>query len=162
MIGIKHGPRDWLLTKGNTENAIKALESRVKISRKYDVPDLAGYDKNGKDFYIDKDCPEFFEWHGRKVETDKFLILHEEVEIALIKLSHLTYQDTHQIACLAEKEAVETAEGMGVWEGYADFMRKQIDLAWNKKNINAPPNLDKKPYVDEKEHSKLKQLGYIK
>lgn len=162
MIGIKHGPKDWYLTKGNTQNAIDALFSRAKVSRKFDVPDLAGYAENGKDFFIDKDCPEFLEYAGRKIEVDKFLVLHEEVELALIKLLHLVYQDCHQVACLAEKEAVEMVCGMGCWEPYSEFMRKQIDMAWNKKNPQAPPNLFKKPYVDEKEHAKLKQMGYMK
>jgi hypothetical protein len=162
MIGIAHGPRDWLLTRGNTEGALNALYSRAKISRKYDVPDLAGYAENGKDFFIDADVPEECECNGKKVKVDKYLILHEEVEIALIKLTHLTYQDTHQVACLAEKEAVEMVEGMGAWQPYSDFMRKWIDKCWNKKNPKTPPTLYKKPYVDEDEFKKLRQMGYVK
>jgi len=162
MIGIKHGPRDWLLTKFNTTGAVNALYSRAKVSRKYDVPDLAGYAENGQDFYIDKDCPKELDYMGKKIDVDKFLILHEEVELALIKMLHLIYQDCHQIACLAEKEGVEMECGMSAWEPYSEFMRKQIDMAWNKKNPQVPPNLYKKPYVDEREHAKLKQMGYLK
>jgi hypothetical protein len=162
VIGIAHGPKDWFLTKTNTENAIEALEDRVKICRDYDVPDLAGYDKEGNEFYIDKNCPETFSYMGKNIEVDEYLILHEEVELALIKMLHLSYQDCHQIACLAEKEAVEMVYGMGCWETYSAFMRKEIDRAWNKKNPKAPPNLYKKPYIDEKEYGKLRSMGYVK
>ncbi len=163
MIGIHHGPRDWILTPDNTHNAIEALEDKVKISRKWDVPDLAGYDRNGKDFYIDKDCPETIEWQGKEVEIDCYLVLHEAIEIALLKMfPWLNYMDAHQVALCGEKEACETVYGMGFWNVYNTFMRKQIDKAWNKKSPKVPPNLYKKPYVDEREYKKLKQMGYIK
>jgi hypothetical protein len=162
VIGIQRGPKDWYITKGNTENAIKALLSRAKINRKFDVPDLAGYSENGKDFFIDRGCPEFFDCNGKIISVDGYLILHEEIEIALIKLTHLSYQDTHQCACLGEKEAVETVEGMGCWEPYSAFMRAQINRAWNVKNPKVPPNLYKKPYVDEGEFKKIKEMGYVK
>jgi hypothetical protein len=167
-LGIKYGPRDWYLTKENTEKAIKAVESCHTINRKFDVPDLAGYSENGKTLYIDKDCPESFEYAGRQVKSDRYLLLHEEVEEALLEdeeedSGSSNYLDCHQIACLAEKEAVETIEGMGCWEAYSKFCRKQIDLAWNKKGkLNTPPDLNKKPYLQQHEYAKLKQMGYIK
>lgn len=163
MIGIKRGPKDWYLTKHNTQVAVEALEDSVKIVRTYDVPDLAGYSEDGSEFYIDKDCPETFLYNGKQIEVECYLVVHEAVELGLIKLfPKQSYQDCHQIACCAEKEAVEMAEGMGAWEPYSQFMRVQINKAWNKKNPKSPPKLYKKPYVDEREYGKLKQMGYIK
>lgn len=163
MINIKHGPRDWYLTKYNTEKAVEALEERVKVSRKYDVPDIAGYDKNGHDFYIDKDVPKTCPFPGGEIEVDCGLLVHEGIEIALLKLfPSLTYQDTHQIALLGEKEYIETRYGMGAWDHYCAFMRVQGEKCWKKKNPQAPPGLYKKPYVDEKQFSKLKEMGYVR
>jgi hypothetical protein len=161
-LGVKYGPRDWYLTKENTERAIKALESKKKINRKYDVPDLAGYSKDEKTLYVDKDCPEEFEYMGKKIKVDSYLLLHEEVESGLMKAEHADYLDCHQIACLAEKEAVETAEGMGAWDAYSKFCRVQINMAWNKPKPKAPPDLNLKPYIQQKEHQKLKEMGYLK
>jgi hypothetical protein len=162
MLGVKYGPRDWLLTKGNTIRAVASVEAAKKINRKYDVPDLAGYSRDGKTLYIDKDCPEEIEYAGREIEVDKYLLLHELIEDALIRANGSDYLDSHQIACLGEKEAVETAEGMGAWEVYAKFMQEQINKAWNKKGkLNTPPDLDPKPYIQQKEQAKLKQMGYL-
>jgi hypothetical protein len=162
-LGVKYGPRDWLLTKENTDNAIKALEARKKINRKYDVPDLAGYSKDASTLYIDKDCPDFFEYNGKKVKSDRYLLLHEEVESGLMKAEGSDYLDSHQISCCAEKEAVETVEGFGGWDAYSKFCRVQINAAWNKKGkLNVPPDLNLKPYIQQKEMAKLKQMGYLK
>lgn len=162
-LGIKYGPRDWYLTKENTDRAIKSLESKKKISRKYDVPDLAGYSEDGSTLYIDKDCPDSFECFGRSIKSDRYLLLHEEVECGLLKSEDCDYLDGHQIACLAEKEAVETVEGMDCWQSYSKFCQEQIDRAWNKKGkLNTPPDLNLKPYIQQKEHAKLKQMGYLK
>jgi len=161
-LGVKYGPRDWYLTKENTDRAIKALENRKKINRKYDVPDLAGYSEDGDTLYIDKDCPPSFEYAGRQIKSDRYLLLHEEVESGLMEAEGSDYLDSHQISCCAEKEAVETVESMGAWEAYSKFCRQQIATAWNKKGkLNTPPDLNKKPYIQQKEFAKLKQMGYI-
>lgn len=163
MIGIKRGPRDWFLTKHNTEAALEAFEESAKINYSYDVPDLAGYNEEGTEFFIDKDCPKYFTYAGKEIEVCEYLLVHEAVEIGLCKLfTKLIYQDFHQIALCAEKEALEMSEGMGAWEPYCAFMRIWINKCWNKKNPKVPPNLYRKPYVDEHEYRKLKQMGYAK
>jgi hypothetical protein len=164
FAGIKHSKTDWLLSRKNSEEAIKAIEDRGKVSRKFDVPDLAGYARNGVTFYIDKDCPNGFDFKGSYLLTDRFLLLHELVEDAILKLFRsIEYQDAHQVADLAEKEAVETVLGVEVFPAYAKFMMEQVDKAWSKKGqLRVPPDLDVKPYADEKEKRKLADMGYYK
>jgi hypothetical protein len=60
------------------------MMERAKLDRKHDIPYLAGYSLDGKTIYIDRHMPRAFKFRGRAVETDRFLILHEEVEKTLI------------------------------------------------------------------------------
>jgi hypothetical protein len=54
---------------------------RVKnLDRDHDIPYLAGYSRDGKTIYIDRPMPPSFRYRGRDIDTDRFLILHEEVE----------------------------------------------------------------------------------
>src|SRR5271169_2186536 len=58
---------------------------------------------------------------GRTIDTDRFLILHEEVEKTLIDQLGLHYLHAHQIATRAEQAAVRAA-GL-VWRDYDRFMQ---------------------------------------
>jgi hypothetical protein len=62
-----------------------AVVRRAKtLDRKHDIPYLADYSKDGKTIYIDRHMPSSFRYDGRDVNTDRYLILHEEVEKTLI------------------------------------------------------------------------------
>ena len=68
--------------------------------------------------------PRSFKFRGRAIETDRFLILHEEVEKTLIDQLGLHYLHAHQIATRAEQAAVRAA---GVtWRDYDRFMQKYV------------------------------------
>ena len=53
--------------------------------------------------------PQTFKFGGRTIDTDRFLILHEEVEKTLIDQLGLHYLHAHQIATRAEEAAVRAA-----------------------------------------------------
>jgi hypothetical protein len=76
------------------------------LDRKHDIPYLAGYSKDGKTIYIDRHMPSSFRYDGRDINTDRYLILHEEVEKTLIDRLNLHYLHAHQIATRAEQAAV--------------------------------------------------------
>jgi len=72
---------------------------RVKnLDRDHDIPYLAGYSRDGKTIYIDRHMPPSFRYRGRDIDTDRFLILDEEVEKTLIDQLELHYLHAHQIA----------------------------------------------------------------
>ena len=77
-------------------------------SRSRDIPYLAGYSRDGKTIYIDRHMPPSFRYRGRDIDTDRFLILHEEVEKTLIDQLDLHYLHAHQIATRAEQAAVRS------------------------------------------------------
>src|ERR1700732_1653776 len=103
------------------DRALDAIVRRVKnLDRQHDIPYLAGYSNDGKTIYIDRHMPRTMKFRGREIDTDRFLLLHEEVEKALIDQLTLHYLRAHQIAAPAEEPAVRPA-GI-LWRDYDRFM----------------------------------------
>ena len=98
---------EWYVSSLMMDRALDAICRRVKkFDRKHDIPYLAGYSQDGKTIYIDRHMPASFKYRGRTIDTDRFLILHEEVEKTLIDQLGLHYLHAHQIATRAEQAAV--------------------------------------------------------
>ncbi len=101
---------EWYVSSLMMDRALDAICRRVKkFDRKHDIPYLAGYSQDGKTIYIDRHMPQSFKFRGRTIDTDRFLILHEEVEKTLIDQLGLHYLHAHQIATRAEEAAVRAA-----------------------------------------------------
>ena len=101
---------EWYVSSLMMDRALDAICRRVKkLDRNHDIPYLAGYSLDGKTIYIDRHMPQSFKFRGRKIDTDRFLILHEEVEKTLIDQLGLHYLHAHQIATRAEEAAVRAA-----------------------------------------------------
>src|ERR1700756_1256682 len=72
---------EWYVSSLMMDRALDAVLRRVKnLDRNHDIPYLAGYSRDGKTIYIDRHMPRSFKFGGRVIETDRFLVLHEEVE----------------------------------------------------------------------------------
>ena len=72
---------EWYVSSLMMDRALDAICRRVKkFDRKHDIPYLAGYSLDGKTIYIDRHMPASFKFKGRTINTDRFLVLHEEVE----------------------------------------------------------------------------------
>jgi hypothetical protein len=127
-----------------------------KFDRKHDIPYLAGYSLDGKTVYIDRHMPPVFKFRGRTINTDRFLILHEEVEKTLIDQLGLHYLHAHQIATRAEEAAVRAA---GVeWRAYDRFMQKHVKSIGDERLTKVPKDLDLKPYRDEHDDDLLRRM----
>jgi hypothetical protein len=139
------------------DRALDAVLRRVKkLDRKHDIPYLAGYSRDGKTIYIDRHMPHSFRYRGRTIETDPFLILHEEVEKTLIDQLGLHYLHAHQIATRAEQAAVR-ASGV-TWRDYDRFMQKFVKGIGDERLTKVPADLDTKPYRDEHDVDLLKRM----
>jgi hypothetical protein len=116
---------EWFVSSLMMDRALDAIVRRAKtLDRKHDIPYLAGYSKDGKTIYIDRHMPSSFRYDGRDINTDRYLILHEEVEKTLIDQLNLHYLHAHQIATRAEEAAVRAA---GIrWRDYDRFMQKYV------------------------------------
>src|SRR5271170_631257 len=148
---------EWYVSSLMMDRALDAIVRRVKkFDRKHDIPYLAGYSEDGKTIYIDRHMPKSFKFHGRVIETDRFLILHEEVEKTLIDQLGLHYLHAHQIATRAEQAAVRAA---GVnWRDYDRFMQKYVKRIGDERLTKVPDDLDTKPYRDEHDDDLLRRM----
>ncbi len=148
---------EWYVSNLMLDRALDAICRRVKkFDRKHDIPYLAGYSEDGKTIYIDRHMPQSFKYRGRAIDTDRFLILHEEVEKTLIDQLGLHYLHAHQIATRAEQAAVRAA---GVtWRDYDRFMQKYVKRMGDERLTRVPDDLDTKPYRDEHDDDLLRRM----
>jgi hypothetical protein len=100
--------------------------------------------------------PRSFSWRGRRVHTDRFLILHEMVEKTLLDQLHLHYLNAHQVALRIEQAAVRAC-GIN-WYDYNRFTKSQEKAIDEELLERVPRSLDLTPYRDEHDFSKLKRL----
>jgi hypothetical protein len=148
---------EWYISSLMLDRALDAVVRRVKtLDRKHDIPYLAGYSNDGKTIYIDRHMPRTMKYRGREIDTDRFLILHEEVEKTLIDQLGLHYLHAHQIALRAEEAAVR-AFGV-LWRDYDRFMQKYVKSIGDERLTKVPADLDLKPYRDEHDFDLLKRM----
>ena len=149
---------EWFVSSLMLDRALDAIERRVKkLDRAHDIPYLAGYSRDGKTIYIDRHMPRTMKYRGREIDTDRFLILHEEVEKTLIDQLNLHYLHAHQIATRAEEAAVRAA-GI-LWRDYDRFMQKYVKTIGDERLTKVPPDLDLKPYRDEHDFELLRRMA---
>ncbi len=150
------GRNDTLVSATMLRHAVQAILRRTTLDRTYDIPYLAGYSNNGKTIYIDRHLPKSFITQGKRVSIDRFLILHEAVEKALLDKLGLHYQHAHQIALRAEEAAVHAADIS--WREYDQFMQRYIKDVGHERLRRIPLDLDIKPYRDEHDTQLLKSM----
>src|SRR5258707_298143 len=139
---------EWYVSSLMLDRALDAIVRRVKnLDRNHDIPYLAGYSRDGKIIYIDRHMPRSMKVRGREIDTDRFLILHEEVEKTLIDQLNLHYRHAPQTPPRGEGAAVRAA---GVkWRNYARFMQNHVNSPGDERLTRVPADLDLKPYRDE-------------
>jgi hypothetical protein len=148
---------EWYVSSLMLDRALDAIVHRVKkLDRDHDIPYLAGYSNDGKTIYIDRHMPRTMKFRGREIDTDRFLILHEQVEKALIDQLQLHYLHAHQIAARAEEAAVRAA---GIkWRDYDRFMQRYVKRVGDERLTKVPRDLDLKPYRDEHDDDVLRRM----
>jgi hypothetical protein len=149
---------EWYVSTLMMDRALDAVVRRAKkIDRNHDIPYLAGYSTDGKTIYIDRHMPRLWKYRRREIDTDRYLILHEEVEKTLIDQLGLHYLHAHQIATHAEQAAVRAA-GIA-WRDYDRYMQKFVKKLGDEKLTRVPDDLDLKPYRDEHDDDLLKRMA---
>ena len=88
---------EWYVSNLMLDRALDAIVRRVKkFDRKHDIPYLAGYSLDGKTIYIDRHLPRSFEYKGRAIAVDRYLLLHEEVEKTLDRDHFMTAEEAQK------------------------------------------------------------------
>src|SRR4051812_8995682 len=149
---------EWFVSSVMMDRALKAVVGRIKrLDREHDIPYLAGYSNNGKTIYIDRHMPKSFLFRGRRIKTDRFLILHEAIEKTLMDHLGLGYLHAHQIATRTEQAAVR-ASGVS-WRAYDRFMQQYVKRIGDERVSKVPRDLDLKPYRDEQDGKLLRRMA---
>jgi hypothetical protein len=149
---------EWYVSSLMMDRALDAVIRRArKIDRNHDVPYLAGYSVDGKTIYIDRHMPRLWKYRRREIDTDRYLILHEEVEKTLIDQLGLHYLHAHQIATRAEQAAIRAAAIS--WHDYDRYMQKFVKKIGDENLTRVPSDLDLKPYRDEHDDDLLKRMA---
>ena len=152
-----HDVNDTLVSSAMLTKSVGEILKRIHLDRDHDIPYLAGYSVDRSKIFIDRHLERSFKDHtGRTHDVDKFLILHEAVEKAMIDSWGLHYQHAHQIALRAEEAAVRAA-GI-LWHDYDKFMQQWIKEADTVKVSKVPPDLDLTPYLDENDGELIKVM----
>ncbi len=148
---------DWYVSSLMLDRALDAILRRVKkLDRRHDVPYLAGYSTDGQTIYIDRHLPRRMRVRGRRIEVDRYLILHEEVEKTLIDRLGLHYLHAHQIATRAEEAAVR-ADGIA-WRDYDRCMQRYVKTIGDERLKKVPEDLDLRPYRDEHDYDLIQRM----
>jgi hypothetical protein len=148
---------DTLVNADMLCKSVSEILSRVHLDRDHDIPYLAGYSVDRKKIYIDRHLQKCYKDKSGKIhDVDRFLILHEATEKAMIDSWGLHYQHAHQIALRAEEAAVRAA-GLE-WREYDQFMQQWIKTADSDKLSKVPIDLDLTPYLDENDGELIKVM----
>lgn len=145
------------ISNGVVNDLVPAALARARtISRDYDIPYVAGYSMDGRTIFIDRHMPKSLAIGGRRVDTDRFIALHEIVEKALLDQLRFHYLHAHQIALRTEQAAVRAA---GIrWRIYDRFTKTNMKLIEHERLKKVPASLDLTPYRDEEDFETLQRL----
>jgi hypothetical protein len=152
----RHHLAEWLISREMMDHALRSVRERISLDRDHDIPYLAGYSTDGKTIFIDRHMPKSFVYRGRRVNTDRYLVMHEATEKSLMLMLGMHYLHAHQIALRAEQAAVR-AEGID-WIAYDDFMQLYIKEIGDERLERVPATLDLTPYQDFHDTELLAQM----
>ncbi len=156
--GHRPKPEDWLASSGILDEAAAAVMQSVRVERSYDVPYVGSCSKKGDKVFIDHQLPAHLEHRGKRYDIDRFIVMHEVVEMLFEHVLHFQYRDAHQIALRAERALVES-DGLP-WSVYNRFCSKWIKVIGDRKVYpNPPPDIDLQPEIDEDDKTTLRHMG---
>jgi hypothetical protein len=172
--GDKNDPVPFTFEQANTIIRLPLVDRYMRRGyqvnpRDFDIPYLAGYSRTGispKTIYIDRDLGQW-SYLSQRIDTDRFLLLHEHVETSLIDaikeneglelqrlliLLRMTgpddqiYYHCHGVATACEEYMVKLQYGASGVASYNRFMLTQIKRAEDERIRRVPSDLDMTPY----------------
>ncbi len=155
-----HRPQEgeWLVNSRIMDEAANAVMKSVRVIRDFDVPYVGSCSKDGKKVYIDHQLPMHLTYRGKRYDIDRYITMHEVVEMLFEHVQHFQYRDAHQLALRCERALVES-DGLA-WSAYNRFCSKWIKaIGSRKKYPNVPPDIDLQPEIDEDDKTTLRRMG---
>ena len=158
MWGHRPQPGEWLIGSRMLDEAALAVLDAVKIVRSYDVPYVGSCNRKGDTVYIDQALPKTLTHAGKPYDIDRYIVMHEVVEMLFEHVLKFQYRDAHQLALRAERALVQS-DGLP-WPVYNRFCARWIARIGARKHYpNPPPDIDLKPEIDEDDKTTLRRMG---
>ncbi|MBL8589555.1 MAG: hypothetical protein JNK46_13560 [Methylobacteriaceae bacterium] len=125
--------------------ALDLLWRSSRIDRAFEVPYVAGYDREAADYvFIDCSIPMVARRGGRMIPVGPLLTLHERVEKAILADYATTYPSAHQIALRLERFAAAAAGAR--WKPYDDLIGEVSTTIAARPSPRISDRLDLQPY----------------
>jgi len=154
-----HRPRRgiYTLNSGVLDDACQSMLKAVRVNRTHDVPYVGSCSSNGATVYIDYELPTHFTFRGKKVDVNRYIVMHEVVEMLFEHHLGFAYEDAHQIALQAER-ALVVSDGIS-WAAYNRFCARWIKVIGNRRNYPNPPrDIDLQPERDCNDNAALRKM----
>lgn len=156
MSGHHTSDGDWGISSKELDEAMSCIDDARPVDRSWDIPYVAGYDIDESVIYIDRNMPQTWVYKKRKINTDRYLQLHEAVEAALMNTFKVKYQFGHQLALRCERAAVE-ADNIS-WDIYDAYMQEWIAKLGHERPMSCPEDLDLRAYIAEHDDTVIKAI----
>jgi len=158
MWGHRPKPGEWLIRNRMLDEAADAAMKSVTIVRTHDVPYVGSCNRKGDKVYIDYELPKTLTHDGRRYGIDRYIVMHEVVEMLFEHALKFPYRDAHQIALRVER-ALVVSDGLP-WPVYNRFCARWIKRIGERKHYpNCPKDIDLKPEIDEDDKATLRRMG---
>ncbi len=139
------------------DEASAAILKSVRVDRTHDVPYVGSCNKKGDTIYIDYELPAHLESKGKRYDVDRYIVMHEVIEMLLEHHLRFSYRDAHQIATQMER-ALVLSDGLS-WAVYSRFCSKWGSTIGGRTHYpNPPADIDLQPERDTEDKTTLKRL----
>lgn len=155
--GHRPKPGELLLNSRVLDEAAMAVLKAVRVDRTHDVPYVGSCSRNGRVIYIDYELPSHLIYRGKRYDVDRYIVMHEVVEMLFEHQLRFCYRDAHQIATRCEKALVES-DGLS-WSVYSRFCSRWSKQIGNRKiYVNPPSDIDLQPERDVHDERTLRRM----
>jgi len=157
--GNRPKAREFALNSRVLDEAALAILKAVRVDRTHDVPYVGSCNRHGNVIYIDYELPMHLTYRNNRYDVDRYIVMHEVIEMLLEHHLKFSYRDAHQIATAMERALVQS-DGLS-WAVYSRFCSMWSDKIGRRREFpNPPEDLDLQPERDSEDASTLRRLHH--
>lgn len=155
--GHRPSADEFSLNSRVLDEAARALLKSVRVDRTHDVPYVGSCNRRGDVIYIDYELPMHLTYKGKRFDVDRYIVMHEVIEMLLEHQLKFSYRDAHQIATTMER-ALVMSDGLS-WAVYSRFCSRWTQSIGRRRSYPNPPrDIDLQPERDTHDASTLRRL----
>ena len=139
------------------DEAARAVLKSVRVDRTHDVPYVGSCNLRGDTIYIDYELPMHLTYRGKRYDVDRYIVMHEVVEMLFEHQLRFSYRDAHQIATQMERALVQS-DGLS-WAVYSRFCARWVKKIGARRVYSDPPrDIDLQPERDSEDEATLRRV----